>query len=407
MSRRQSRDLRTNVAPLDQRNVMLRDHSSLRVGGPAKELLRIASRGDLIEALKHVGHPLQRSLLVLGSGTNVVVSDEGFDGTVLLLNGGEIRAHKSSDGDEYRFTIDAGVPWDDFVAHAVLRGCAGVEMMSGIPGSIGAAPMQNIAAYGQQVCDVIESVEVIDPSTGCVDLIDAMECGFEFRSSRFKTEWAGNLLISRVNFRLRTAAALPPRPSNYIDIQRYFAEHEASPIDVAARRRAVLDTRRTKSMLLDPSDPDARGVGSFFVNPSVHTEVAQLLAQRFDTMRLRVEYLEGMRQRSTPGRQRVPAAYVLRSSGFNPGDRWGPVRLSSKHVLALVTMPGATATDVWNVGNHIRERVHDDIGIYLDFEPTFVGRFPEFEREAFDAAYPYEPAAAVEPAWLTNYRSEL
>jgi UDP-N-acetylmuramate dehydrogenase len=383
---------------------MLREYTSLRVGGPAKRLLRVESHDELIEAVKHLGDTSEDSLLVLGSGTNVVVSDDGFDGTVLILAGGEIRADVTSAGTECRFVIDAGVSWDTFVTKAVELGCSGVEMMSGIPGCVGAAPMQNIAAYGQQVCDVIESVEAIDRSSVRTELIPAEECAFEFRSSRFQTEWSGRFLITRVHFRLKSAAEAPPAPSEYVDIQRYFDQHNESPIDVNARRQAVLDTRHTKSMLLDANDPDARGVGSFFVNPSVTTEIARALAERFDTMKLRVDYLEGKQRQAAAGRQRVPAAYVLRWSGFNPGDRWGPIKLSRKHVLALVTTPGASATDVWNVGNYIRERVHEDLGFYLDFEPTFVGRFPEFERATFDATYPCDRAPAIEPTWLTSYR---
>ena len=307
---------------------------------------------------------------------------------------------------EVEFVVDAGVEWDHFVAQAVGMGCGGVEMMSGIPGRIGAAPLQNIAAYGQQVCDVIESVGVIDRQTLEEQELSVDECEFGFRTSRFKRDWRDRFVVTHVRFHLPSAEASPPKPSTYVDVERYFERTGLSPTDLGARRQAVLDIRRSKSMVLDPDDPMTRSVGSFFVNPEVPIKLARELTERFKTIGLRVQYLEGKAKTAPDGsRQRVPAAHLLRSSGFRPGDRWGPVGLSERHVLALVTHDGATASDVWQVANFLRQRVLESTGVELQNEAVFIGEFPDFDLDAFLARYDYRRASAEEPEWLAGYRS--
>ncbi|MEA2704150.1 MAG: UDP-MurNAc hydroxylase [Actinomycetota bacterium] len=379
--------------------------TSLRVGGPAGRLRKAANRAEIVAALRDIPERDAASLLVLGGGTNVVISDEGFPGTVLVIEGGDVESRPVGDA-EVEFVVDAGVDWDGFVAQAVGAGCRGVEMLSGIPGRVGAAPLQNIAAYGQQVCDVIEAVGVIDRETLEERELGVDECGFGFRTSRFKREWRDRFVVTHVRFRLPLAAASPAEPSTYVDVERYFERTGLPPTDITARRRAVLEIRRSKSMVLDPADPMTRSVGSFFVNPEVPVELARALTERFRTMGLRVQYLEG-RSKVTPdgSRQRIPAAHLLRFSGFRPGDRWGPVGLSERHVLALVTYDGATASDVWQVANFLRERVLAATGVSLDNEAVFIGDFPEFDVDAFLVRYEYRRASAEEPEWLAGYRS--
>lgn len=157
-------------------------------------------------------------------------------------------------------------------------------------------------------------------------------------------------------------------------------------------------------MLVDDADPNARSAGSFFVNPTVPVDLATTLAEEFQTIGLSVQYLEGRGRGAVDGQQRIPAAHILRFAGFNPGDSWGPVGLSAKHVLALVTRPGATAADVWHVANHMRNRAEEATGVRLSFEPTFLGTFPPAVTSEFEDRYPYEPGPSVEPAWLTGYR---
>lgn len=383
--------------------VVLARFTSLQVGGPAPAVFEAGDPEGIRAVLTEVGADHATSLTVLGGGTNVIISDDGLAGPVLRVAGGSIEWSDLGDG-IVEATVDAGVDWDRFVEASVDRDLTGVELMSGIPGSVGASPIQNIGAYGQQVADVIDRVEAIDRADLSATTLPAAACGFGFRHSRFKAEWRDRYVVTRVHLRLRSARANPPTPSTYVDIARHFEGTDTSPTDVTARRDAVLATRRTKSMLLDPADPDARSVGSFFINPTVPTALAVELATRFRTLGLPVHYLEGHGE-VPPERTRIPAAHVLRASGFHPGDSWGPVGLSSKHVLAMVTRPGATATDVWNVGHAIRSQVRTATGVDLNFEATFVGEFPPFDATRFDTEYPYVAAPDVEPDWLKSYRS--
>ena len=329
--------------------------TSLHVGGAAGEIVTAHSRDDIVAALRSTTGRAPGELLVLGGGSNVVISDAGFPGTVLRIDGGELHAIATPEADAYDFVVDAGVDWDALVAETVRLGCTGLEMLSGIPGRVGAAPMQNINAYGQQVCAVITSVEAVDRTTLAVDEIPEQECGFAFRTSRFKEEWADRYVVTRIRCRLPKQSASSPAPSTYADIVRFF-ESGGSPTDVTDRRRAVLTVRGRKSMLLDPADPNARSVGSFFIAPLVPVALGDDLERRFDAIGLRVKYPEGRDASLPEGYRRIPAAHVLRASGFNRSDSWGPVALSDKHVLALVARDGATAEDIWMVSNFIRAR---------------------------------------------------
>ena len=382
----------------------LAEFTSLRVGGPARALRRVASTAEIAAALAELDDRGPESLLVLGGGTNVVISDEGFAGTVLLIGGGTIEVGGRRDG-EVEFVVDAGVEWDRLVATSIEVGCGGLELMSGIPGRVGAAPLQNIGAYGQQVCDALAGVRVIDRVSLEAQELSPDECEFGFRTSRFKGEWRDRFVVTSVRLRLPTAEAKPPEPSRYGDVERYFELRGTSPVDLSARRQAVLDIRRGKSMILDVTDPFSRSAGSFFLTPEVPIQLARELTGRFKTMGMRVEYLEGRTKAAPDGtRSRVPAALLLQSSGLRPGDRWGPVGLSERHVLAIVTYDGATAFDVWQVANYLRRRVCDATGVTLEYEAIFVGAFPPFDLDRFLAHYPYHPSTLDEPAWLAGQR---
>jgi UDP-N-acetylmuramate dehydrogenase len=380
---------------------VLAPHTTLGVGGPAGAIVPVASRAELLAALAALPARGPDALLVLGEGSNVVVSDAGFPGTVLVLDGGA--CHATVGADEVEIAADAGVHWDDLVCAALDAGAVGVELMSGIPGRVGAAPIQNIAAYGQQVCDVIDAVEVVDRATLAVSELAGADCGFGFRTSHFKTDWRDRFVVSRVRFRMARAEVRPPEPSTYVDVVKHFERHGGDPTDVRRRRAAVLAARRSKSMVLDPADPLTVSVGSFFLNPTVPLALATSLAERFQSAGLPVQYLEG-RGAADPNVRRVPAALLLRASGFNPGDRWGPVKLSDRHVLAIVAEPGATATDVCHVAEFVRRRVLDATGVALECEATFVGEFPPFDAAQFARDRPYESAGEHEPDWLVSYR---
>lgn len=383
------------------RRTLLAPHTTLGVGGPAGSIAVVRDRAALLGALEACPDRGAQSLLLLGDGSNVVVSDAGFPGAVLVVAGGDLT--HSVAGDAVSIVADAGVEWDALVQASIAAGGAGAELMSGIPGRVGAAPIQNVAAYGQQVCDVIEAVEVLDRATLSVSEIAADDCGFAFRTSHFKGAWRDRFVITRVRFRFPLAETHPPEPSTYVDVVKQFERNGGDPTDVVLRREAVLAARRSKSMVLDPADPLTSSVGSFFLNPTVPLALAQDLAERFAAQGLPVHYLEG-RAALDPTTRRVPAALLLRAAGFNPGDRWGRVKLSDRHVLALVTEPGATATDVAHVAAFVRERVADATGVTLEPEATFIGEFPPYDRDAFLRATPYEPAGDREPDWLVGYR---
>jgi UDP-N-acetylmuramate dehydrogenase len=392
---------------MERSTVLAHNVTSLRVGGPLGIVHTASNTTSITRALHSIDDRAASSLLVLGGGTNVVISDAGVADSVLMLGGGTCVVEERED-DRIVVNTEAGMNWDEFVQATIALGCTGVEMMSGIPGTVGAAPMQNINAYGQQVCDVIESVDVVDRASLRVTRLTAEECGFGFRTSRFKEEWRDEFVISAVRFALPLASASPPAPSTYVDIERYFATDETTPAaatDVTQRRRAVLHARGAKSMLLDPDDPMARSAGSFFVNPLVETALADELARAYGSSRMRTQYLEGAGGIAAPDRRRVPAAHLLRHSGFKPGDRWGRVQLSDRHVLAIVTRDGATATDVWMLASYIRSRVCETTGVTLEYEPIFIGAFPDFSARDFEREYPYEPGARAEPEWVTSQRS--
>lgn len=374
--------------------------TTLQVGGPAATLVQSRRREELIGNM--VGSN-PADTLIIGAGSNIVVSDQGWPGTTLRIAGGAIGHRFINDQTAVEFTVDAGVTWDAFVEATIAVGATGVELLSGIPGTVGAAPVQNIAAYGQQVSTVIHSVSVFDRATLQLDTLAGDACGFGYRTSAFKTDWAQTKVITHVAFRLDLAAHRPPEASSYGDLAGWFAERGDDPCDVAARRRGVLAVRRSKSMVLDPTDPMSRSAGSFFMNPMVDAAFADSLIDTFAAKGLSVTYLEGQRaQHPDDTARRVPAALVLRAAGFNPGDRWGPVQLSDHHVLAIVTHDGATADDVWQLSHLIRTRVTQETGVTLTPEVRFVGAFNDPEPTAFTARHPFT-AGTSQPDWLDKH----
>lgn len=373
--------------------------TTIGVGGPVGRLLRSSRREELIGNV--VGNDPD-STFVLGRGSNVVVSDAGWSGTTLLIEGGTIGRRTAADGGSVEFAVDAGVEWDDFVRSTIEAGCTGVELLSGIPGRVGAAPVQNIAAYGQQVCDVIERVGTVDRPTTTIGEIEADACGFEFRTSHFKEAWRGQKVITHVRFRLPTVDASPPAAPTYGDLRRWFDAHDGDPSDLSDRRRAVLAVRAAKSMVLDGDDPMTRSVGSFFLNPEVPVALADELITTFAAQGLDVQYLEGRRVADPDATtRRIPAALVLRAAGFSPGDRWGPVQLSDRHVLAIVAHDGATADDVWQLSHLIRARVATETGVTLTPEARFVGAFADPDPAGFAARTPFTPGEGP-PGWIAG-----
>lgn len=379
---------------------ILAPFTTFGVGGPAHRYFDIRRREEIVAAFA-VARVRGEELTILGGGSNVVISDAGLPGTTVRIVGGSMGMRRIGD-EAIEWTVDAGVTWDDFVHTTVDAGTTGVELLSGIPGTVGAAPVQNIAAYGQQICDVITAVGVFDRESDQVGELTPEHCGFGFRSSRFKDgDFAGRAGITHVRIRLPLATVEPPTASTYGDLVRWFDAHDGDPTSIVDRRRATLAVRSAKSMVIDPSDPMTRSVGSFFVNPEVDASLADDLIDRFASAGLDVQYLEGRRAAAPDAStRRIPAALLLRASGFRAGDRWGPVQLSDSHVLAIVAREGACADDVWQLSWLIRNRVEDSTGVRLQPEPQFLGEFADPDPGGFTASHPFAPGADLDPAWL-------
>jgi UDP-N-acetylmuramate dehydrogenase len=302
------------------------------------------------------------TLFVLGGGSNIVVSDKGLDGVVLRIGIPGIEEHQAED--TTLFDVGAGVDWDDFVAHGVTRNCSGIECLSGIPGSVGGTPVQNVGAYGQEVSESITSVLAFDLIKNRVRELTAAECGFSYRTSIFNTSQRGRYIILRVTYRLSS----DHKPGlGYVDLQRYFAGWGGTPT-LAEVRDAVLKIRAGKGMLITAGDPDSRSAGSFFKNPVLSAAENQELVRRAAERGLEMPSYPALSQQ-----RKISAAWLLENSGFRKGYLKGNAGISTKHTLAIVNRGGATAADVVALKDEIQARVEQVWGIRLEPEPVFVG----------------------------------
>lgn len=332
--------------------------STLGVGGAARWFVEVTSLEQVAQAHRwseERGVPL----VVLGGGSNVVIADAGVDALVaqVSIRGVDVRG----DGDETVIAAAAGEPWDAIVALAVSRGLAGIECLSGIPGSVGGTPIQNVGAYGQEVADTIESVTVWDRTAREAVALGRGECAFAYRTSRFKGADAGRFVVCGVAFRLSRG----PATATYPDVMALLRDQGITTPTPADVRAAVLAIRRRKGMVIDPADPDTRSVGSFFMNPIVSVADHE-----------RISSVTGVPAPAFPmpdGRVKIPAAWLIERAGFRRGQSAGCVGISSKHTLALVNRGGARARDVLRLASAIKSRVADRFGIWLRPEPVFLG----------------------------------
>jgi len=340
--------------------------STLGVGGPARYYARITSEDGVREAVEWA-RARDLPLLVLGGGSNVVLADEGHPGLVLHLATRGIETRPAAD--TAFVTAEAGEPWDELVAAAVEHGWAGVECLSGIPGLVGATPIQNVGAYGQEVGETVSAVEALDLRTGRVERLTSAQCGFAYRDSRFKSAERGRFIVLRVTYALRPGG---PPAVRYAELARTLEERGLGAPSLAEVRETVIGLRRRKSMVLDPEDPNARSVGSFFTNPIVPVAVADEL----ETVLRRDGVLrEGEHPPRFPagdGRVKLSAAWLIERAGLAKGYQRGNVGLSSRHTLAIVNRGGAAASEVVALAREVRERVHDRFGVTLVPEPVFV-----------------------------------
>lgn len=360
-------------------NVELAGLTTLEMGGPARYLVRCANPVELGEVLRRAReHEL--AIFILGRGSNVVVADRGFDGVVIQLCDETLTFE--TDGDAVLVRAAAGVDWDRLVERTVDEGLGGLECLSGIPGRVGAAPIQNVGAYGQEVAETLVAVRVVDLTTGELRTLAAADCGFGYRHSHFKDRWRDRYAVVGVDFRL------PRRREGtvtYPDLRRRFGLPSAGgpAPDLASVRAAVLDVRREKSLVLDPVDPNRRSVGSFFLNPVLTVEETDEVWDRLHPARPRpVDYsTDKMPGVLTPdGRVKLAAAWLIERAGFRRGFRIGRAAISTRHSLVLTNTGGATATELLALASRIRRGVRECCGVTLHPEPVFLGFTSPIER---------------------------
>ena len=352
-----------------QENVALAPLTTLQVGGAARYFAELKREDEAREAAQFA-KSRELPLFVLGGGSNLVVADSGWPGLVLKIAIGGISSPTTTDapGNAVLFSVGAGVNWDDFVAQAVVQNCAGVECLSGIPGSVGGTPVQNVGAYGQEVSDTIESVRALDLKEDRIVVLPKPACGFRYRSSVFNSTERGRYIILRVNYRLKRGGAATLK---YADLQKHFAERLAetkTPPSLAEVREAVRAIRRSKGMLIVPGDDDCRSAGSFFKNPVLsETQFKDLAA------RAAAKVLEIPSYPALDAQRKVSAAWLVEHSGFSRGYTVGEAGISHKHALALINRGDAKASDIVGLKDAIQRGVQEAWAILLEPEPVFVG----------------------------------
>lgn len=348
-------------------SVPLAPYTTLGLGGPAEEFISCTSRRELAEAVRYAADR-RMPLHILGGGSNIIVPDEGVRGLVVHMATTGIRV--TSSGGHSFVEAEAGEAWDPLVERCVAEGLGGIECLSGIPGSAGATPLQNVGAYGQEVGQVIDAVQVLDRFTLEERVIPGDTCGFRYRQSRFKSEDAGKFVVTAVRFRLAGGAAPAVRyPELAGRIARETGGGSLPPGAEGLRlvRTAVLALRRTKSMVTDPADPNSRSVGSFFTNPV-------LTPAGFSAVQERWTSAGGV----TPvpsypaGRElKIPAAWLVEQAGFPKGTRRGGAGVSANHALALVNLGGSTR-ELLALASEIERAVLDRFGVRLEREPVLL-----------------------------------
>ena len=332
----------------------LNKYTSLRVGGPAKSILHVSTEDEIIAAIEGAG---DLPVLIIGGGSNVLISDSGFAGTVIHIANNQAESEVDACSGA-TLTIGAGEDWDQFVATTISRGFAGLETLSGIPGTVGAAPIQNIGAYGHEVSEFITRVRTYDRQAKAIKTFTNAECEFEYRSSHFKKH-PGRYIVLSVQFQIRTGEI--STPITYAELAKKLGIAVGEKAPVIDTRSAVMELRASKGMLLNPTDKDSWSAGSFFTNPIVSTEVASALP-------------EGAPKWPTAdGRVKTSAAWLIEHSGIDKGQSHGGARISTKHVLALTNSGNATAEELIQLAREVRASVQEKFGITLEPEVNLVG----------------------------------
>ena len=329
-------------------------YTSLRVGGPAKKIVQVATEAQIIAAIEAAG---DLPILIMGGGTNVLISDSGFAGTVIRISNNSVKSEVDACSGA-TLTIGAGEDWDTFVLTTIERGFAGLETLSGIPGTVGATPIQNIGAYGHEVAEFITRVRTYDRQEKCVKTFTNSECEFSYRNSHFKSH-PGRYVVLDVQFQIRRGEM--SEPITYLELAKKLGVEPGDKASVTATREAVLELRASKGMLLRADDYDSWSAGSFFTNPIISQQAADALPNAAPKWPL------------NDGRVKVSAAWLIENSGIHKGDGVGGARISSKHVLALSNSGSATAADIAQLATRARTHVKEAFGITLETEVNLIG----------------------------------
>jgi len=347
-----------------QENIPLAPLTTFNVGGPARYFVDAHSEHEVSEAVA-LAFARKLPLFVLGGGSNLLVSDSGWPGLVLKVS----LAGVEFEGDLQKmlFHAGAGESWDSLVALAVSKNCGGIECLSGIPGTVGGTPVQNVGAYGQEVSETVTHVRVLEIATGAVLDLSNSDCGFSYRSSIFNGTRRNEFIVLEVSYRLCRNAE--PKVE-YADVKNFFAANKVEKPTLQQVRDAVRSIRQSKAMLIVPGDEDCRSAGSFFKNPLVSAAEAD----RIEALAARLAPEKPLpRYPGENGKVKLAAAWLVEQSGFGKGFSRGAVGISRKHSLAIVNRGGARAMDILAFKEEIQHRVFDQWGVSLHPEPVFVG----------------------------------
>jgi UDP-N-acetylmuramate dehydrogenase len=332
----------------------LSQYTSLRVGGPATKIVQVSTEAQIIAAIEEAG---DTPILIMGGGTNVLIADKGFEGTVIRISNNSVQAEVDACSGA-TLTIGAGEDWDVFVQTTITSGFAGLETLSGIPGTVGASPIQNIGAYGHEVSEFITRVRTYDRQEKALKTFTNSECQFSYRNSLFKSH-PGRYVVLDVQFQIRRGELSDP--ITYLELAKKLGVQPGDKASVVATREAVLELRASKGMLLSTEDHDSWSAGSFFTNPIISQQAADALPNAAPKWPL------------NDGRVKISAAWLIENAGMHKGDEFGGARISSKHVLALTNSGDATAADIAELAKRARDHVKEIFGITLEAEVNLIG----------------------------------
>ena len=332
----------------------LSQYTSLRVGGPATKIVQVSTEAQIIAAIEEAG---DTPILIMGGGTNVLIADKGFEGTVIRISNNSVQSEVDACSGA-TLTIGAGEDWDVFVQTTIDRGFAGLETLSGIPGTVGAAPIQNIGAYGHEVSEFITRVRTYDRQEKALKTFTNSECQFSYRNSLFKSH-PGRYVVLDVQFQIRRGEFSDP--ITYLELAKKLGVQPGDKASVGETRKAVLELRASKGMLLSPEDHDSWSAGSFFTNPIISQQAADALPNAAPKWPL------------NDGRVKISAAWLIENAGMHKGDEVGGARISTKHVLALTNSGDATAADIAELAKRARDHVKEIFGITLEAEVNLIG----------------------------------